>query len=104
VLERTRGSEQSSTDSVKLLIDLYVRVDRLDRACAVAGAELSLLTPDDTRRVVQAAFASGATIEAAGLAGLSFALTGDPDDAAGLALAEARSGRKLSALTRSSAS
>jgi hypothetical protein len=104
LLEATRGSAACSTEAVKLLIDLYVGQGSFEQACGVAGAELLLLDPDDTRRVVEAAFASGAAAPAARLAGQLFALTGNPDDAASQAQAQAGPRRKLAARSRSSAS
>ena len=89
--------------AVKLLIDLHVQLGSFDRACSVASAALTLLEPDDTRRVLQAAFEQGAFSEATRLAAELSKMTGDPVDAANHAFALAHLGQRLDRLARSSA-
>jgi hypothetical protein len=92
VLLRSGQAEQAR----QLAARVAVRALRNDTANGawetIAWAELELEHPERVQ-----AFAPGASAEATGLAGLLLALTGDPDDAAGLAQAAARSGRKLTA-------
>jgi hypothetical protein len=104
LLERARGCNEPNVAAVKLLIDLHVQRGSFDHACSVAGAELLLLDPKDTRRVLQAAFAGEAFVEATRLAGELYAVTRDPADASSHAYGLAHLGQELSRLTRSSVS
>jgi Zn-dependent protease len=97
LLERARSREKLTVDAIKLLIDLHARVGSLDRACAVASAELAVLDPDDTRRVIEAAFEEHAFSPATKLASELFALTGSPDDAVSQAYGLARLGDRTTA-------
>jgi Zn-dependent protease len=97
LLERARSIGKSRLDAIKLLIDLYAQIGELDHACAVASAELTALHPDDTRRVIEAAFELSAFAPATKLAGELFALTGSPDDAVSNAYGLARMGDRTTA-------
>jgi hypothetical protein len=104
LLERAHGSEKPNVEAIKLLIDLHVQLGSFDRACSVAGAALTLLDPKDTRRVLQAAFAQAAFVDATGLARELYRITGDPIDAASHAFGRAHLGQQLGRLARSSVS
>ena len=78
LLERAATLE---LDATKLLIDLHARLGSFDRACAVASAGMAILDPDDTRRVIEAAFEADHFGPATKLAGELFAVTASPDDA-----------------------
>ncbi|HEX7451717.1 MAG TPA: hypothetical protein VF294_05505, partial [Polyangiaceae bacterium] len=102
LLERAPDAGTPNVAAVKLLIDLHVQLGSFDRACSVASAALTLLEPDDTRRVVQAAFEQGAFSEATRLAAELSEMTGDPVDAANHAFGLAHLGQRLDRLARSS--
>lgn len=97
LLEAARSQRVLCAEGIKLLIDLHARLGSLDNACAVAGAEIADLDPDDTRRVIEAAFEAEALVPATKLAGELFAMTGSPDDAASQAYGLARLGDRTSA-------
>ena len=79
VLEGARRGPGLRSPAVKLLVDLHARKD-LDRACRVAMDECGTLGPDDTRRVLEAAFDAGAFPAATGLAGKLWDVAASPDD------------------------
>ncbi|MEI9938307.1 MAG: hypothetical protein WDO69_13890 [Pseudomonadota bacterium] len=81
LLERGRDLRILSVDAIKFLIDLHARLGALDAACKVACAEMMTLDPEDTRRVIQAAFEANAWASATKLADELFAFTGCADDA-----------------------
>ena len=97
LLETARDSKTLSADAIKLLIDLHAGLGSLDCACAVASAELANLDPEDTRRVIEAAFEAEVFAPATKLAGELFTLTGSPDDAVSQAYGLARLGDRTSA-------
>ncbi|HEX3852970.1 MAG TPA: hypothetical protein VHW01_18535 [Polyangiaceae bacterium] len=97
LLEAARSQDALCPDGIKLLIDLYARLDSLASACAVASAEIADLDPDDTRRVIEAAFEAEALGPATKLAGELFTLTGSPDDAVSQAYGLARLGDRMGA-------
>ncbi len=97
LLERARASSAQSVGALKLLIDLHVRMGSLDRACDVTSAALGALDPEDTRRVIEAAWEANALVPATQLAGELFALTGSPDDAVSHAYGLARLGDRNTA-------
>jgi Zn-dependent protease len=97
LLESARASGELSVGATKLLIDLYVRAEALDRACDVASGALSVLDAQDTRRVIETAFEANAFAPATTLAGELFAITASPDDAVSQAYGLARLGHRSSA-------
>jgi Zn-dependent protease len=97
LLETARSGRALCAEAIKLLIDLHARVGSLERACAVASAEMADLDPDDTRRVIEAAFEAEAFAPATKLAAELFAVTGSPDDAVSQAYGLARLGDRTSA-------
>jgi len=76
LLERARSVQGLSVDAIKFLIDLHAKLGALDAACAVASAEIAVLGPDDTQRVIEAAFDAGALSSATKLADELFAFAG----------------------------
>jgi hypothetical protein len=94
LLERAPQLELNAT---KLLIDLYARLGSFERACAVASGGMAILDPDDTRRVIEAAFEADAFGPATKLAGELFAVTASPDDAVSHAYGLARLGDRTTA-------
>lgn len=96
LLERA-SALKDMLQATKLLIDLHARLGSFDRACAVASAGLAVLAPDDTRRVIEAAFEANAFGPATKLAGELFAVTGSPDDAVSHAYGLARLGDRTTA-------
>jgi hypothetical protein len=96
LLERALGPNVE-LGAIKLLIDLHARAGALDRACKVASTQLSKLDPDDTRRVIEAAFEADAFGPATQLAGELAAVTGSPDDAVSHAYGLARLGDRTTA-------
>jgi tetratricopeptide (TPR) repeat protein len=101
LLERARGLQGLSLDAIKFLIDLHAQLGALEAACAVASAEIATLDPDDTRRVIEAAFDAGALASATKLADELFAFTGCPDDAVSHAYGLVRLGDRTRPSARS---
>jgi Zn-dependent protease len=97
LLEAARSQRALCSDGIKLLIDLHARLGSLESACTVASAEIADLDPDDTRRVIEAAFEAEAFAPATKLAGELFATTGSPDDAVSQAYGLARLGDRTNA-------
>lgn len=97
LLEAARSQDALCPDGIKLLIDLHARLGSLAGACAVASAEIAHLDPEDTRRVIEAAFEAEALAPATKLAGELFAMTGSPDDAVSQAYGLARLGDRMGA-------
>jgi Zn-dependent protease len=97
LLEAAQSQDALCADGIKLLIDLHARLGSLAGACAVASAEIAHLDPEDTRRVIEAAFEAEALASATTLAGELFAMTGSPDDAVSQAYGLARLGDRMGA-------
>ncbi|HTA93344.1 MAG TPA: hypothetical protein VK745_27390 [Polyangiaceae bacterium] len=96
LLERALGRDVER-NATKLLIDLHARLGAFEQACRVASAGLSALDPDETRRVIEAAFEAEAFGPATELAGELAAITGSPDDAVSHAYGLARLGDRTTA-------
>jgi hypothetical protein len=81
-LELARNAGTLCREGAKLLVDLYVRQDRMDRAVASALVNRKILGLDNCRLVVKGACDAGAYGPAAAFAAELFEATCAPEDAA----------------------